>query len=137
MHVGKQTLAKRFTRLSVVLVAAATFFTFVDVPSALASCGDYVMVGGGVHGHDGLPGGDGDAAHSMPGVPICKGPNCQRSLPSPVAPTKGLLRGPHSEMACWLTSHESPRPRRLGEVFESSLLLAEGNSQPLLRPPCL
>ena len=126
MYVGKRTLVERLTRVSVSLMAA-TFFTLVDVQTSVASCGDYVMVGG----HHG------DPAHSMPAVPVCKGPNCQRSLPLPVVPTKGLLHRPHSDAACWSSHHESSRPSLFGQIVESSLLLAEGHSLPLLRPPCI
>jgi hypothetical protein len=129
MYVGKQTLVERLTRMSVMLVAAAAFFTFVDVQTSFASCGDYVMVGG--HSEHG------DPADSVPGVPVCKGPNCQRSIPLPVVPTKGVLHRPHSDAACCSTHHESSRPPLFRDVLESSLLLAEGHSLPLLRPPCL
>jgi hypothetical protein len=128
MCVGRQALVERSTRMSVMLVVAAALFTFFDVQTTLASCGDYVTVGGGVRG------GYGDASHSKPGVPVCKGPNCQRSMPVPVLPTKGLLH--HSDAACCLT-HQEPAPAsRSGEVVEPSLLLAEGHSLPLVRPPC-
>lgn len=136
MYVGKQTLVERLTRMSVALAAAVALFTFFDVQTSFASCGDYVtvggvMVGGGAHADHGLPG---DASHS---VPACKGPNCQRSLPLPVGPTKGLPSRPHSDAACWASSHEPPFAARFGEISESSLLVAEGHSLPLLRPPCL
>jgi hypothetical protein len=130
MSIGKPAQLERLVRVSAILLAAAAFLTFVNVQTAVASCGDYVMVGGPQGAH-------GDGTHSMPGVPVCKGPNCQRSLPLPVVPTKGLFHRPHSDAACWTACQESPCPPHLSEVVESSLRLAEGYSLPLLRPPCL
>jgi len=131
MHVGRRTLMEHLTPMSLALVAATTFFAWGDVRATLASCGDYVLVGGGMaHGH---------AKDSMPALPACDGPNCQRSLPLPIVPGKGLLYGPHSDSdaGSWLLCDESPRPSRFGEVIESSLLVTQRHSLPLLRPPCI
>lgn len=127
MFVDEPTLQSRLTRSACALAALMVWASF-DVGSASASCGDYVMVGG--HEHS-----SGD--HSMPGVPACHGPNCQKQVPLPVLPSKGLPNSPPTDMACWSVCRSSAEPSLVSAVFEWQVLLVEGHSLPLLRPPCL
>jgi hypothetical protein len=126
MPPGKPTLLDRSTRLA--LVAGAALCALFDAGSAAASCGDYVMVGG----HS-------QTRHetSLPDVPRCHGPNCQRQAPPPVLPTKGLPNAPPSDTACCPERERSASPSLSGGLLERRLLLAEGHPQPLLRPPSL
>jgi hypothetical protein len=133
MFVDKPTPVERLVRRSLTLIAATTLFTFFSVRSAVASCGDYVMIGGhAVGGHT-----ERDSGHSMPGVPTCRGPNCQRQMPLPVVPTKGLLDSAPVELACCSQLTRTPNLPLTSGIFERVLLLAESHSLPLLRPPCL
>lgn len=137
MFFGEQQRLGQFARMSVLLAAAVALSTSFASRSARASCGDYVMVGGhSAHGH-GTAHGRGNHDSAMPGVPTCQGPNCHRQAPLPVAPTKGLLGGLPSDLACWLLIDGSSEPPLHGSIFESRISLAEGHSLPPLRPPCL
>ncbi|HVA48857.1 MAG TPA: hypothetical protein VNH11_20995 [Pirellulales bacterium] len=128
MLVGKPMRLGQLVRMSVVLAAAVALSTSFDAKTAVASCGDYVMVGG--HGHA-------NHDHSMPGTPTCHGPNCHRQAPLPVPPTKGLPNMPPADAACWRQGDGPSRPPLCGRLIEERLSLADGHSLPLLRPPCL
>ncbi|HVX13160.1 MAG TPA: hypothetical protein VHC22_18390 [Pirellulales bacterium] len=126
MFTREQPPIGRLLRLSLLLAAVMAFWASFDARLASASCGDYVMVGGGP-GHD----------QSSPGVPTCHGPSCRSRAPLPMLPTKGLLNVPPADAAIWSHYDSLLRPALSGRVCERSLLLAEGHSLPLLRPPCL
>lgn len=131
MSISRQQWLGQFARTSVLLAAAVALTTLVDVQPAAATCGDYVMVGGhGNHGHT-------DHDSGMPGVPTCHGPNCQRQAPLPVAPTKSLVGGLPSDVACWMQIGGTVEPPQSGWIFEGRISLAKGHSLPPLRPPCL
>ncbi|MGH7139034.1 MAG: hypothetical protein ACREHD_25085 [Pirellulales bacterium] len=108
-------------------VAAVLIEGWVASDPAKASCGDYVMVGG--HGHG--------THHDMPGVPTCHGPSCRNRTPLPALPSKGLPVTVPADLAYWFATDRSTRPPVCGELFEQHLVLSEGHSLPLLRPPCL
>jgi hypothetical protein len=128
MFVGELTLVGRLSRLGLTVAAAATLWASFGARTASASCGDYVMVGG--HG--------GPAQnHSIPGVPTCQGPNCRRQAPLPLLPTKTLLSAPPGDSAFWSHGDFSLPPSSSRRLDERRLLLADGHSPPLLRPPCL
>jgi hypothetical protein len=120
---------KRASVLRVLGLAAAALLVegWLTSDHALATCGDYVMVGGHGHGAD----------HGLPGVPTCHGPNCHQQAPLPALPTKGLTTAPPVDFAFWSQTIRSTRPPVCGEIVELGLLLSEGHSLPLLRPPCL
>lgn len=132
MSVGGQKLIDRSTRVSCTLIGVAMLIAFADARTALSSCGDYVMVGGQSHtsSHDA-------AGHSLPGVPTCHGPHCQRQAPLPAVPTKALPNAPLVDAAYLAESATDRRPSLSGWLFERCYLLAEGHTLPLLRPPCL
>lgn len=128
MFVGEQQRLGQFTRMSVLLAAAVALSTAFNARPASGSCGDYVMVGG--HGH---------ADHDAPidGVPACHGPNCHRQAPLPLAPTKVLIGGLPTDVACFYAIDGSSEPPLRGWLFESRISLADGHLLPPLRPPCL
>lgn len=128
MFVGEQTCFKRLVRTTVALAVVIVAWATVDVGIASASCGDYVMVGGQLHGSQN---------HGMPSEPTCRGPHCQQQSPLPVLPLKGLPRVTPVEFACSLYGHGSAGPLFCGWTCERRVLPAEGHSLPLLRPPCL
>lgn len=132
MSIGRQKLADCSTRLSCTLIGVAMLIAFADARTSLASCGDYVMVGGKAH-----PSHDDGAGDSLPGIPTCHGPQCQRQAPLPVVPTKTFLSGPSAEAAYIAESAADRRPSLSGWLCERQYLLAEGHAMPLLRPPCL
>lgn len=117
-------------RPSVLGFAIAAFLLegWVVSDRALATCGDYVMVGG--RGHH-------ETGHGMPGVPGCHGPNCHNRSPLPALPTKGLPVTSPVESAYCAGTDRSSEPSLSGQIFEPAFLLSEGHSLPLLRPPCL
>jgi hypothetical protein len=127
MFLGKSTSLERLLRVSFLLAAPLILASF-GAGSANASCGDYVMIGGHGHGHG--------TQHGMPGVPTCHGPSCQNRVPLPALPTKGLAVSQPVDLACWFEADRSAKPRLCGQTFEPPLLLSEGHSLPLLRPPC-
>ena len=129
MFVDAPALIRRLATMSLTLIAAAAFFAIGGERSAMASCGDYVMVAGHGSGH---------SDHPMPAVPTCHGPNCQRQAPLPTAPTNGLLHSVPGDVAYWLQSEENPlRPSLSSGIYEQDLLIPEAHLMPPLRPPCL
>lgn len=111
-------------------IALAMLFLAFEGSSAEASCGDYVTVLG--HGAANRSAAPSDADRHMP---QCHGPNCQRQMPSPLAPTKGLISSSPGDSACLPHSNDFYAPRLLGGVVERCMLLAEGHFLLLLRPP--
>ena len=128
MFVGRPPLIGHLATMSLTLIAAAALFAFGGERSAMASCGDYVMVGGHGMGH---------SDHPMPAIPTCHGPNCQRQAPLPTMPTKGLLSSPPGDLACCTQPQCTSRSTLSGGIYEQDLPLAESNLTPPLRPPCV
>ena len=128
MIVGEQTSFKQSVRAGLTLAAVFVAWGAVDVGIASASCGDYVMVGGQQHSGQN---------HAMPSAPTCRGPHCQQQSPLPVLPPKGLPSVTPVEFACSLYGHGSTGALFSGWTWERRVLLSEGASLPLLRPPCL
>lgn len=122
-------------------VTATALLLAFDSGTTAASCGDYVMVGGHGAGHDasehtGPMHGHGQPDHGQ-SPPTCHGRNCHQQTPLPLAPTKGLVNSPPLDSACCSHPNFLATPPLLGGMFERRILLAEGHSLPLLRPPCL
>ena len=95
---------------------------------ALASCGDYVMVGGSHQGYAAQP-------PIGPGtVPVCSGKHCQQHIPLPAAP-KPLVDTSSQESACFSTERrrEADSPESL--VFEPARLAVQAVLVPPDRPP--
>lgn len=107
-------------------VLAAVVFALTE-RDALASCGDYVMVGGSGHGQDQSPAGPHD-------VPVCSGPHCQRQIPLSPAP-KPLVQTSPQESACTLTVHRPESDGGSSLVSEPSDLAPQTVFVPPDRPP--
>ena len=126
MFVSEQTLWPRLSRLSLTLVAAVGVLPFFTARTATATCGDYVTVAGTRH----------QESHSMPTMPHCTGPNCQRKVPPPALPTKALPTFQYTDSAYCAQLDGSSDPPFVHAVVEQGLTLPEGHLLDLLRPPC-
>lgn len=101
---------------------------------ALASCGDYVMVGGTHHdaidqsaAGDRSPGGPRD-------LPVCSGRHCQRHIPLPPAP-KPLVPASPQESACYVTGFHAESDGGASLVCEPFSLSPQAVLVPPNRPP--
>lgn len=127
MFITDRTACRRPLFLGLTLAATITAWSCCDTEVALASCGDYVMVGG--HSHS--------SEHTAPGVPTCHGPHCQKQVPLPLGPGKSLVRAGSLDAAFWHAIAGAANGSSSGLVSEENLSLADGHSWPLLRPPSL
>jgi hypothetical protein len=116
------------------LLAAAAFVGGLLVSErAVASCGDYVTVGGQAYedySHQAMH----HEPASAPGAPKCSGPHCQRQAPPPQAPKHIVVFGPQ-ELACWLLAGDSQTDELSKGVNEPSLLTSQATTLPFDRPP--
>lgn len=129
MFTYEQTTFRRMFAPACALAAALTALSLFDTGIAQASCGDYVMVGAHGQSHH--------ADRSLPGVPTCHGPHCQRHAPLPLGPTKGAVDAPSFDAAFWQSIARSARYSLSGLFFEDVISLPDGHAWPLLRPPSL
>lgn len=104
---------------------------------ALASCGDYVTVGGR-HGGGGTQGRDREPAAERSGdshrVPTCSGPQCQRKVPLPATPKHVFPSGSH-DSAYSQADAIFTRPQRSTRISELTLLTSQAVILPPDRPP--
>jgi len=128
-HVQRALLgvAGGFLRWTLAGIVSVLFASTPD--DALASCGDYVTVGG-THG-DRSPFA---ASPGSRGVPVCSGPHCQRQVPlspahKPVAPS-----GPH-ESACPIAAAYLEAAEPSARVDEPVLWASQAVVAPPDRPP--
>jgi hypothetical protein len=126
MFVSEHKLRPHLARSSLMLVAAVAVSPLFMAQIAAASCGDYVTVAGN---------GDQGSGHSLPGVPGCSGPNCQRQVPPPALPTKASLTFQHSDSAYWAQPDGTSSPPLAHAALDHDLTLSEGHLLRLLRPP--
>jgi hypothetical protein len=126
MFVSEQTMRPRLARSSLTLIAAAVVLPLFSARIAAGSCGDYVALAGN-RGHDSRP--------SSPGMPSCRGANCQRQIPPPALPARALLSFQNSDCAFLPQTNSSSNPPMARMALEQRLSLCEGHLLRLLRPP--
>ena len=125
----------RGARCTCAAPAVVVLFVLIGGTSrAVASCGDYVMVGA-THSDSHASFSGSDAADESSPAPRCRGLFCQRRLPTPATPGKSLVgAGPHQW--AWHAALADADRRIVGlcppSPAQSDL---EGHISLLLRPP--
>lgn len=118
-------VVRRCPTLALVLVAGT--LALAD-RNALASCGDYVRIGGPHQdGTDHSPAG-------MHDTPACSGPNCHRQLPPPPVPTP-LMQTSSQEAACGTAGNEAQSDAHSAQDCDPVLLVSQAVILPPDRPP--
>ena len=123
-------------------LAALSFGAASGAVTAKATCGDYVVVGGGGHAapplraaHRDMP--SADVAQHRSSLPACQGPSCghRHGLPAPSQPPPPRW---DIEQWAWLTAGVDNSFMRISSApFDCSLHLAAGHRASIDRPPRL
>ena len=142
------TISKRRLKPAVVVAAVLLGVVAVKPTTAIASCGDYLLVGSRVVGSHAMPVREGRspermATHNPLPLPSgnhgslpCRGPNCKNSPTAPFSPRPATVVSVDNEQLGLLAEQSGkPRPTFSGATSSEQEFLAVGFRPRVERPP--